>query len=86
MSHRSQTPPSTMVGQRVSNKTKVASGRQQRVRASAPPPPQQHHLIPKHSPMHASPSYQRSPMHTKSPRRDISQQSASLHPSSQPSE
>lgn len=73
LSQRSQTPPTTMVGQRVTHKTKVTSGKQNRGRSviAAPQQYNQHHLVPKHSPMHASPSYQRSPMHAKSPKRDM---------------
>ncbi|XP_044260142.1 ell-associated factor Eaf [Tribolium madens] len=55
-SMRSQTPP---IGQRISHKTKVTSGSRRPDRPIT-------HLVPKHSPLHASPSYP-SP---KSPKRD----------------
>lgn len=58
-STRPQTPP---IGQRTSTKTKVASG-------SRRPDRQITHLVPKHSPLHASPNYP-SPGHLKSPKRD----------------
>ncbi|CAG9830917.1 unnamed protein product [Diabrotica balteata] len=72
---RSQTPPggtnSTAsavhggVGHRVSNKTKVASGSRRGADRQIT------HLVPKHSPLHASPSYP-SPGHpVKSPKRDL---------------
>lgn len=59
---RSQTPP---IGQRISHKTKVTSGSRRPDRPIT-------HLVPKHSPLHASPSYP-SPGHhnTKSPKRDL---------------
>ncbi|EFA05606.1 ell-associated factor Eaf [Tribolium castaneum] len=46
-SMRSQTPP---IGQRISHKTKVTSGSRRPDRPIT-------HLVPKHSPLHASPSY-----------------------------
>lgn len=58
-SSRPQTPP---IGQRTSSKTKVTSG-------SRRPDRQITHLVPKHSPLHASPNYP-SPGHLKSPKRD----------------
>jgi ELL-associated factor len=59
LSSRSQTPP---IGQRISHKTKVTSGSRRPDRPIT-------HLVPKHSPLHASPSYP-SPNHHKSPKRD----------------
>ncbi|XP_023018513.1 ELL-associated factor [Leptinotarsa decemlineata] len=60
---RSQTPPA-IVGHRVSNKTKVTSGSRRADRQIT-------QLVPKHSPLHASPSYS-SPGHpVKSPKRDL---------------
>jgi len=56
---RPQTPP---IGQRTSNKTRVTSGRRR-------PDMPITHLVPKHSPLHASPNYP-SPVHYKSPKRD----------------
>lgn len=57
---RSNTPP---IGQRISNKTKVTSG-------SRRPDKPITHLVPKHSPLHASPSYP-SPNHpNKSPKQE----------------
>ncbi|XP_056636228.1 ell-associated factor Eaf [Diorhabda sublineata] len=71
---RSQTPPGnapggsvTMggVGHRISSKTKVASGSRRGADRQIT------HLVPKHSPLHASPSYP-SPGHpVKSPKRDL---------------
>ncbi|KAJ8964984.1 hypothetical protein NQ317_005446 [Molorchus minor] len=62
LSSRSQTPP--VVGHRVSHKTKVTSGSRRPDRPLT-------HLVPKHSPLHASPSYP-SPGHlNKSPKRDL---------------
>lgn len=58
--NRPQTPPIT---QRTSNKTRVTSG-------SRRPERQITHLVPKHSPLHASPNYP-SPGHYKSPKRDL---------------
>ncbi|RZC42045.1 ell-associated factor Eaf [Asbolus verrucosus] len=60
LSSRSQTPP---IGQRISHKTKVTSGSRRPDRPIT-------HLVPKHSPLHASPSYP-SPNHHKSPKRDM---------------
>ncbi|KAF2882279.1 hypothetical protein ILUMI_23899 [Ignelater luminosus] len=57
--NRPQTPP---IGQRTSNKTRVASGSRRPDRPIT-------HLVPKHSPLHASPNYP-SPGHYKSPKRD----------------
>lgn len=57
---RSQTPPN--VGQRTSSKTKVTSGARRADRQIT-------HLVPKHSPLHASPNYP-SPGHHKSPKRE----------------
>ncbi|KRT86329.1 hypothetical protein AMK59_2627 [Oryctes borbonicus] len=57
---RSQTPPN--VGQRTSSKTKVTSGSRRADRQIT-------HLVPKHSPLHASPNYP-SPGHHKSPKRE----------------
>lgn len=57
---RSQTPPN--VGQRTSSKTKVTSGSRRADRQIT-------HMVPKHSPLHASPNYP-SPGHHKSPKRD----------------
>ncbi|XP_018328059.1 ell-associated factor Eaf [Agrilus planipennis] len=57
--NRPQTPP---IGQRTSNKTRVTSGSRRPDRPIT-------HLVPKHSPLHASPSYS-SPGHYKSPKRD----------------
>ncbi|XP_018565960.1 ell-associated factor Eaf [Anoplophora glabripennis] len=59
---RSHTPP--MLGHRVSSKTKVASG-------SRRPDRQITHLVPKHSPLHASPSYPSPGHHIRSPKRDL---------------
>ena len=56
---RSQTPP---IGQRTSSKTRVASGSRKADRQIT-------HLVPKHSPLHASPNYP-SPGHHRSPKRD----------------
>ncbi|KAF5291738.1 hypothetical protein FQA39_LY14226 [Lamprigera yunnana] len=58
--NRSQTPP---IAQRTSNKTRVTSGSRRPDRPIT-------HLVPKHSPLHASPSYP-SPGHYKSPKRDL---------------
>ncbi|KAG5879591.1 hypothetical protein JTB14_005035 [Gonioctena quinquepunctata] len=60
---RSQTPPAG-VGHRVSNKTKVASGSRRADRQIT-------HLVPKHSPLHASPSYPSPGHHVKSPKREL---------------
>lgn len=57
---RPQTPP---IGQRSSNKTRVTSGSRRPDRPIT-------HLVPKHSPLHASPNYP-SPAHYKSPKRDL---------------
>lgn len=62
LSSRSHTPP--MVGHRVSNKTKVASGSRRPDRPIT-------HLVPKHSPLHASPSYPSPGHHVRSPKRDL---------------
>ncbi|CAG9861103.1 unnamed protein product [Phyllotreta striolata] len=62
---RSQTPPGPGVGHRVSNKTKVTSGSRRGADRQIT------HLVPKHSPLHASPSYP-SPGHpVKSPKREL---------------
>lgn len=63
---RSQTPPgATGVGHRISSKTKVASGSRRGADRQIT------HLVPKHSPLHASPSYP-SPGHpVKSPKREL---------------
>lgn len=57
---RPQTPP---IGQRTSSKTKVTSGSKRGTDRQIT------HLVPKHSPLHASPNYP-SPGHLKSPKRD----------------
>lgn len=58
--NRPQTPP---IAQRTSNKTRVTSGSRRPDRPIT-------HLVPKHSPLHASPNYP-SPGHYKSPKRDV---------------
>ncbi|XP_049824582.1 ell-associated factor Eaf [Aethina tumida] len=58
---RSQTPP--IVGHRVSHKTKVTSGSRRPDRPIT-------HLVPKHSPLHASPSYSSPGHHARSPKRE----------------
>lgn len=62
ISARSLTPP--MVGHRVSTKTKVASGSRRPDRPIT-------HLVPKHSPLHASPSYPSPGHYVKSPKREL---------------
>ncbi|KAJ8928904.1 hypothetical protein NQ314_018475 [Rhamnusium bicolor] len=62
LSSRSQTPP--VVGHRVSHKTKVTSGSRRPDRPIT-------HLVPKHSPLHASPSYPSPGHHIKSPKREL---------------
>ncbi|KAF5271138.1 hypothetical protein FQR65_LT17718 [Abscondita terminalis] len=69
-SNRSQTPPIT---QRTSNKTRVTSGSRRPDRPIT-------HLVPKHSPLHASPNYP-SPGHYKSPKRDLHVNTESHNPS-----
>lgn len=59
---RPQTPP-PMLGQRMSSKTRVTSGGRRKDRQIT-------HVVPKHSPLHASPNYP-SPNHHKSPKRDL---------------
>ncbi|GJQ81938.1 hypothetical protein Trydic_g20405 [Trypoxylus dichotomus] len=68
---RSQTPPN--VGQRTSSKTKVTSGSRRADRQIT-------HLVPKHSPLHASPNYP-SPGHHKSPKREREIHPIDNHPS-----
>ncbi|KAK9753987.1 RNA polymerase II transcription elongation factor [Popillia japonica] len=68
---RSQTPPN--VGQRTSSKTKVTSGSRRADRQIT-------HLVPKHSPLHASPNYP-SPGHHKSPKRERELHSMENHSS-----
>lgn len=61
--NRPQTPP--MVGQRNSSRTKVTSGARKAERTIV-------HLVPKHSPLHASPNYNNnSNMNNRSPKRPI---------------
>ncbi|KAL3270545.1 hypothetical protein HHI36_021083 [Cryptolaemus montrouzieri] len=71
LASRSLTPP---VGHRVSNKTKVTSGSRRPDRPIT-------NLVPKHSPLHASPSYP-SPNHqNKSPKNDLRTTNHDTHPS-----
>lgn len=62
-STRPQTPPPPMLGQRMSSKTRVTSGGRRKDRQIT-------HVVPKHSPLHASPNYP-SPNHHRSPKRDV---------------
>lgn len=69
---RPQTPPPPPIGQRQSNKTRVTSGarRPDRLIQNLPDRPIQN-MMPKHSPLHASPNQNySSPVHPKSPKRD----------------
>ncbi|KAK4877944.1 hypothetical protein RN001_010450 [Aquatica leii] len=68
--NRPQTPP---IAQRTSNKTRVTSGSRRPDRPIT-------HLVPKHSPLHASPNYP-SPGHYKSPKRDLHVNTESHNPS-----
>ncbi|KAJ8951129.1 hypothetical protein NQ318_021573 [Aromia moschata] len=75
LSSRSQTPPG--VGHRVSHKTKVTSGSRRPDRPLT-------HLVPKHSPLHASPSYPSPGHHTKSPKRDLHNSALTTSPTPRP--
>ncbi|KAK9874224.1 hypothetical protein WA026_002577 [Henosepilachna vigintioctopunctata] len=71
LASRSLTPP---VGHRVSNKTKVTSGSRRPDRPIT-------NLVPKHSPLHASPSYPSPNHHNKSPKNDLRNTNHDTHPS-----